>query len=248
MRARFILLVTLLTLALVATPAAAHHSPSHGGGPGGGDGGGEDGGSGDAGGGTGRDPIVFVHGWTGSSSSFATMMDRFRADGYTDDELFAWDYNWSQSNKTTAGQLEAYIDSVLAITGAARVDVITHSMGGLSSRWCIKYDGCEGKVDAWVSLGGPNHGTNTAYGCFTTSCVEMRPGSRFLRDLNRGDETPGELTRWTTWWSACDTVIDPSESTILDGAANTRTACISHSALLTDATVYGQVRDLVASS
>ncbi len=72
----------------------------------------------------------------------------------------------------------------------------------------------------------------------------MRPGSDFLTALNSGDETPGP-PRYGTWWSPCDTFINPDDSTVLRGAQNTRTTCLSHTALTTDATVYVQVRDFV---
>jgi triacylglycerol lipase len=73
----------------------------------------------------------------------------------------------------------------------------------------------------------------------------MMPGSSFLNALNSGDETPGSV-RYGTWRSPCDELVVPSSSTSLSGAAqNIQTACISHSALRTDATVYGQVRDFV---
>ena len=72
----------------------------------------------------------------------------------------------------------------------------------------------------------------------------MRPGSSFLTALNSGDETPG-ATRYGTWWSPCDEVINPDSSVPLSGATNTQTACMSHSALRENATVYGQVRDFV---
>jgi triacylglycerol lipase len=119
-------------------------------------------------------------------------------------------------------------------------------MGGLSSRYYLKnLDGIS-KVDAWVSLGGPNHGTDTANSCFDTSCTEMRIGSSFLTSLNSGDETPGS-PRYATWRSPCDTVINPDSSVSLSGAANTRTACLTHSGLLTDATTYAQTRDMINS-
>jgi triacylglycerol lipase len=172
------------------------------------------------------------------------MIGRFKADGYTDAELFSWSYNTSQSNKTTASEIAAKVDQILAATGASKVDIITHSMGGLSSRWFVKFLGGTGVVDEWVSLGGPNHGTDTANWCFQTSCYEMRIGSAFLTELNQGDETPGDV-RYGTWWSPCDTVINPDSSVSLSGATNTRTACISHSALYEDATVYGQVKAFV---
>ena len=191
-----------------------------------------------------NDPILFVHGWNSSGSTWNTMVNRFAADGWTAAELNAWSYNTSQSNKTTASQLGTKVDQILAATGAAKVDVITHSMGGLSSRWYVKFLGGEPKVDEWVSLGGPNHGTDTAYFCWQTSCSEMRPGSAFLRDLNAGDETPGAVN-YATWWSPCDEVINPDSSVPLSGAQNTQTACLSHSGIKEDAFVYSQVRDYV---
>ncbi|MEV0601046.1 triacylglycerol lipase [Streptomyces sp. NPDC050315] len=189
-------------------------------------------------------PILFVHGWSGSGANWDTMAGRFRADGWPAAYLDQWSYDSRQSNVTTAQQLATEVDRLLAATGASRVDVVTHSMGGLSSRYYAKNLGGAAKIDAWVSLGGPNHGTDSADACADTSCGEMRIGSDFLTALNAGDETPGS-PRYATWWSPCDTVINPDSSVSLAGAANTRTACLSHNALLTDATVYAQARDTV---
>ena len=115
-----------------------------------------------------HDPILFVHGWNSSSSTWNTMVSRFQADGWTASELNNWSYNWHQSNATTASQIKSKVDSILAATGAAKVDVISHSMGGLSSRYYVRNLGGDQKVDDWVSLGGPNHGTDTANFCFDT--------------------------------------------------------------------------------
>ena len=197
--------------------------------------------------GTVREPIIFVHGYNSSGAIWQTMIGRFKADGYTDAELVAWSYDWRQSNATTAKQLGTRIDQLLAATGAAKVDVISHSMGGLSTRYYTKnVRGGAAKVDAWVSLAGANHGTNTALFCATQSCVEMRPGSAFLAKLNAKDETPG-APRYATWWSSCDQVILPQTSTPLSGATNTQTACLQHSDLYVDATVYGQVKGWVTN-
>src|SRR5690348_1811958 len=49
-----------------------------------------------------HDPILFVHGWNASSSTWTTMVSRFKADGWTDAELVNWSYNFNQSNATTA--------------------------------------------------------------------------------------------------------------------------------------------------
>jgi triacylglycerol lipase len=192
-----------------------------------------------------RDPILFVHGWNSSASTWNTVVGRFAADGWTSAELNTWSYNTAQSNATTAQQLASKVTSVLAATGAARLDLISHSMGGLSTRYYVKNLGGGPKVDEFVSLAGPNHGTGTANLCFwNTSCFEMRPGSSFLTALNSGDETPS-TPRYGTWWSPCDEVINPDTSTILSGAANTQTPCLSHSGVKDSAGVYAQVREFV---
>jgi triacylglycerol lipase len=192
-----------------------------------------------------HDPILFVHGWNSSSSAWTTMVSRFSADGWTPAELNNWSYDYSQSNATTAQQIATKVDQILAATGASKVDLISHSMGGLSTRYYVKNLGGDAKVDDWVSLGGPNHGTNTANFCFSTACTEMRAGSTFLNNLNAGDETPGTTVNWLTWWSPCDEVINPDSSVSLSGAKNTQTACMEHSSLHEDAGVYAQVREAV---
>jgi triacylglycerol lipase len=191
------------------------------------------------------EPILFVHGWNSSGSTWNTMISRFAADGWTAAQLNNWSYNTAQSNVTTAGQVNTKVDQIRAATGAAKIDVITHSMGGLNTRYYLKNLGGAAEVDEWVSLGGPNHGTTTANFCFwNTSCFEMRPNSTFLNNLNAGDETPGTVN-YGTWWSPCDEIINPDSSVLLSGATNTQTACMGHSDLHQNATVYGQVRDFV---
>jgi len=189
-----------------------------------------------------RNPILFVHGWNSSGAAWFTMIDRFKADGYSDLELFNWSYYSAQSNAVTAQELSAKVDEILATTGASKVDIVTHSMGALSTRYYIKNLGGGTKVDDFVSLGGPNHGTNTAILCFQTACMEMRPNSSFLNALNKKDETPGRVISYGTWWSPCDEVINPQRSTILNGATNTQTSCLRHSDLHESQDVYAQVK------
>lgn len=193
-----------------------------------------------------HDPILFVHGWSESSSLWSTMIKNFEKDGYSKSELSAYSYNTSQSNKIDAEkEVASHVESLLKTTGAGKVDIISHSMGSLNTRWYIKFDGGESKVDDWVSLGGPNHGTETANACsFQVSCQEMEVGSKFLSELNAGDETPGTVN-YGTWWSPCDEIINPDESVILSGATNTKTACMSHTALTTNETVYKEVREFI---
>jgi triacylglycerol lipase len=194
-----------------------------------------------------QDPILFVHGWSESASLWNTMIGRFEKDGYAKAALSAYSYNTSQSNKVDAEkEVKSHVETLLKNNpGATKVDIIAHSMGSLNTRWYIKFLGGESKVDDWVSLGGPNHGTETANACsFQVACQEMQVGSTFLKELNATDETPGAVN-YGTWWSPCDEIINPDESVILSGATNHKTACMTHAALTTDEGVYKEVREFV---
>jgi triacylglycerol esterase/lipase EstA (alpha/beta hydrolase family) len=191
------------------------------------------------------DPILFVHGYTSNASTWNTTIARFQADGWEANRLFAYTFSSTQSNATIAQAVAQRVNEIKAATGAAKVDIITHSMGGLSSRYYLKNLGGTANVDDWVSLAGPNHGTTWAYGCFFFSpCNQMIPGSSFLNQLNSGDETPGAVN-YGTFWSSCDELINPDTSTILSGATNTNVGCLSHSAVKDSAAVYAQYRDFV---
>ena len=190
--------------------------------------------------------ILFVHGWNANASTWNTMIGRFETDGWQSAELSAFSYDFSKSNATTAGIIKTKVDSIIKARGVTQVAIVTHSMGTLSARYYVRNLGGDGKVSALISLGGANHGTQTALLCFQVSCQQMWPNSSFLTALNTTDETWG-TPRYATWYSACDEVIKPYTSTILNGAvANTQTGtCMQHSQLHEDVTVYGQVRDFI---
>jgi triacylglycerol lipase len=191
-----------------------------------------------------RDPILFVHGWSEGESVWNTMISNLSREGWTRAELNNWRYNTSQSNVRAASEVSVKVDAILRATGATRVDIIAHSMGSLNTRYYLKNLGGSAKVDDWVSMGGPNHGTSTANFCFSEACIEMRIGSTFLTRLNEGDETPG-TTNYGTFWSNCDEIINPDESVLLSGATNTAIGCVGHTAMLSDSRVFPSVREFV---
>lgn len=192
-------------------------------------------------------PVVFVHGFTGSASNWTTAESVFEADGYSSGDLFPYQYDWSQSNKTSAAGLATYVQQVLAKTGAGQVDIVNHSMGGLVSDWYIKELGGQQYVRHLASIAGANHGTTAAEACLEDeSCVEMTPGSAFITTVTSGDEAPG-ATKYATWYSPCDGVINPYTSTELSGATNNLVACQTHIGYLTDTVTLNAVESFLQS-
>ena len=154
------------------------------------------------------DPILLVHGYRGDPSTWADMIANFAAVGRT---AVAIDLA-SEDNVVNAKAIGAFI----AAKGWQHVDIVAQSMGGLSARQYIKFLKSS-VVDAYVSLGTPQYGIYAA--CLLPSWYggQMCPYSGFLRNLNAGDDTPGNVY-WTTIYSRTDGIV-PTSSSRLDGGA-----------------------------
>jgi triacylglycerol esterase/lipase EstA (alpha/beta hydrolase family) len=134
----------------------------------------------------------------------------------------------------SAQQLNAFVDRVLAATGAQEVDLVGHSQGGMMPRWYIKFLGGASEVYNLIGLAPSNHGTTldglallaayfpggretVAAGC--PSCADQIVGSDVLQALNSGDETPDGVV-YTVIQTKYDQVVTPYTSAFLEGAKN----------------------------
>ncbi|MEV0006670.1 alpha/beta fold hydrolase [Streptomyces sp. NPDC047973] len=192
-------------------------------------------------------PVVFVHGYTGNASNWVTAKSVFQLNGWSSSKLFTYDYNSYGNNINNAQGLATFVNNVKSQTGASRVAIVNHSMGGLVSQYYLKVLGGSSSVSHLASIAGANHGTTYASACLIyTTCQQMYPGSSFIGQITSGDETPGD-TKYATWYSACDGIILPYTSTKLNGATNNNVACQTHIGYLTDTITLGQIARFVAS-
>ena len=202
------------------------------------------------------DPVVLVHG------TFANMDDNWQAasplladSGYC---VYAFNYGGASAASpvqgtgdiaASAAQLAAFVDTVLAKTGAAKVDLVGHSQGGMMPRYYIKFLGGAAKVDKLIGLAPSNNGTTldgiTQFGAalgllepannFLTglcdACVEQEVGSSFLASLNAGGETVSGI-RYTVIESTNDEVVTPYTSAFLPAAANVTNILVENQCLL----------------
>ncbi|MEV6259608.1 alpha/beta fold hydrolase [Streptomyces sp. NPDC051784] len=192
-------------------------------------------------------PVVFVHGYTGNASNWVTAKSVFQLNGWSSSKLFTYDYNSYGNNINNAQGLATFVNNVKSQTGASKVAIVNHSMGGLVSQYYLKVLGGSSSVSHLASIAGANHGTTYASACLIyTTCQQMYPGSSFIGQITSGDETPGD-TKYATWYSACDGIILPYTSTKLSGATNNNVACQTHIGYLTDTITLGQIARFVAS-
>lgn len=108
-------------------------------------------------------PVILVHGYYGEpNTTWATMKQRLEQDGFT---VFAIDLEptflpANQHIPIYAQTLKTNIDIIKIITNSSKVDLVTHSMGGLVARWYIQQSNYENDVRKLIMLGTPNHGAD----------------------------------------------------------------------------------------
>ncbi len=86
------------------------------------------------------------------------LIKDLQSTGYIENQnLFVFPYDWRLDNSHTANLLAGKINNILDITGASKVDIIAHSMGGLIAKQYIKTFG-EEKVGKIFFLGTPHYG------------------------------------------------------------------------------------------
>ena len=207
-----------------------------------------------------KDPVIIVAGTFSPAFANEPLAARLRGDGHTV-AIFELPTLGTQDIRLTARSLNTFADGVRAQTGAAKVDLVGHSQGGLVARAYVKSYGGASEVDSLVTLGTPNRGTYVAnlanflgFGnCLAVvACEQMRAGSSFLNDLNAGDDTIGSV-RYTTIRTIYDELVRPVDNaTLFDGATNVlvQNPCwarvVGHVGLILDGTVYSGVRTALA--
>jgi triacylglycerol esterase/lipase EstA (alpha/beta hydrolase family) len=141
---------------------------------------------------------------------------------------------------TFAEQLATRVDEVLAATGAPRLTLVAHSMGGLVVRaYLARYGGT--KVRRVVTLGTPYEGSVHAYLMAGTSLSQLRPGNAWLGAL--GPPDVAAMPPIVSVWSWHDTMVAPQTSSRIAFGRNVEVAGVGHNALLSDPQVFARVAE-----
>jgi triacylglycerol esterase/lipase EstA (alpha/beta hydrolase family) len=191
------------------------------------------------------DPVVLVHGLSATmSENWSYISPLLAARGYC---VFALTYGLDPRFPVFGGtipiersapELGAFVDRVLAATGASRVDLVGHSEGTFMPEYWLKFLGGAAKVNRYVALTPLYAGTNVLeaatlrdlgqqYGFsqlvlglfsqFCGSCEEFLAGSDMVKLLNSG---PGGAAvpsvTYTTIPTTHDELVVPYTSGILN--------------------------------
>ena len=190
-------------------------------------------------------PVILVHGTLANENfSWQALSPMLANAGYC---VYAFNYGatgstfghfWGLADiASSAGQLSSFVNQVLASTGAAKVDLVGHSQGGMMPRYYIQFLGGAAKVSVLVGLAPSNQGTtilglNALVNAFNaasgvkilslagcTACTQQVLPSPFLAHLNAGGGTSAAV-RYVVIESKYDEVVTPYTNAFLPSAAN----------------------------
>jgi len=156
-----------------------------------------------------RNPVLLVHGIFVNSGVFRKMSAYLTDLGWS-----VYSFNFTSNYGTVgldelAGQIADYADKTFGLE--QHFDLVGLSMGGLVSRYYVQQLGGFNRVDRFIAISAPHSGTWMAYSLWSKGCVQMRPKSAFLDELNR-DVTVLEQINFTSIWTDWDFIIVPAAS------------------------------------
>lgn len=187
-------------------------------------------------------PVIFVHGLLCNGAAWwwmrRALAKRGIQRGYTInlEPIFG-------NIDAYAEQLQQRIEAVCNDTGASKVFLVAHSMGGLVSRSYIQNLSGGGRVAGLITLGTPHHGTGLAALPIGQNIIQMDLNSDWLLALNANETEPSPVPI-TSIYSVHDNIVSPQSSSKLICADNIPLSGIGHVALL----FSPAVADLVAAS
>ncbi len=178
-----------------------------------------------------RNPVLLIHGITDTTIVFRTMSAYLSGLGWK-----VYSFNLIPNNGDLGlEELARQVADFVAKTFDPKqpLDVIGFSMGGIVSRYYIQRLGGIDRVQRFISISAPNQGTLAAYLSRRPGCVQMRPDSAFLRDLNGDAAMLGRLN-FTVIWTPYDLIIVPPRSSQMPVGKEVIVPARLHSWMLAD--------------
>ncbi|OXR44424.1 Extracellular esterase EstB [Nocardia cerradoensis] len=198
------------------------------------------------------EPVVLVHGTGGGAqTNWGVYAPLLANAGYCVYSLTygAYDLPWPLSAiggmrpiEDSSAELAAFVDRVLAATGAEKVDLIAHSQGNLVGNYFVKRLGGADKVDKFVAIAAPWLGTfgpvidpareiarrlgagsafDAALGASPcAACAQMTGSTDFIRSLNADGVYDPDVT-YTNIETRYDELVVPYTVALVPGPTTT---------------------------
>ena len=162
-----------------------------------------------------RNPVVLVHGIWNTAGIFSVLKAHLEREGWQVYALSMRPNNGDAPLEQLAHQVSAFIDEQL---GPDRpFDLIGFSMGALVSRYYVQRLGGRSRVDRFVTISAPHHGTILGWFSHRYGVRQMRPNSPLIADLN-ADIEQLKSVKFFSLWTPFDLLILPPNSSVISKA------------------------------
>ncbi|MDT5257220.1 MAG: triacylglycerol lipase [Mycobacterium sp.] len=149
-------------------------------------------------------PVLLVHGFGGAKSSWTSVAHALSSRGLTVDTMTYGPVG--NSVEQLADRLVAEVERTLSRSGAEKVHLVGHSLGGVIVAHAVSDPRLKGRVDTVITLGSPFGGSPWAGMLPVIEMVRaLRPGSPLLRRLASTPLPDG--VRWLSVTAALDIIV-----------------------------------------
>jgi triacylglycerol lipase len=184
-------------------------------------------------------PVLLVHGFGGTRSSWSQLARTLSARGMTFDAITYAPFGTSVEQ--LADRLAVEVKRMLSQTGADKVHLVGHSLGGVVIAQALSTGRLTGQVDTVVTPGAPFGGSPWAqllpFGAIVRA---LREGSPLLRRLASAPAPDG--VRWLAFTAALDLVVPGRRSVPAHAHAETVTVGgVGHLGMLLSEQVVGRI-------
>jgi triacylglycerol lipase len=191
-------------------------------------------------------PVVLVPGWYDEAADLAPLEARLIEAGWAEELVESVSFRDPVgSNAEHAREISSAVSDLKQRTGASQVDIVAHSMGGLSVRYYLADEVEGGAVRRVVFLGTPQRGTWIAYFAWGEGGEEMIPESDFLARLNDQPNLTEGVSGLTVR-TPVDTRVVPGYHATLPGVPDVEVCCPTHSGLVDDRTTFEVIHAFLA--
>ena len=191
-------------------------------------------------------PLILAHGLGGKPGNFVALQSFFWAVGRR--RVYLADFTGLHSFEEMAKKLTELIDAVIEcneLEPDAKIDLMTHSMGGLVARLALLDQKLASRVHTLVTLGAPHSGSYLARYAATDVILGLRPSSEFLQNLDDGLETLLEQVNVVACWSSADVFVLPGDRAQLPGARNVEMRGVTHYGFLINPSCFRTVFEIL---
>jgi pimeloyl-ACP methyl ester carboxylesterase len=188
----------------------------------------------------GKPPVLLLHGLFQNRSCLLLLQRQLQRAGYRTMSINTppWHDLATLTNRVGDG-----VNRLRVATGADRVHLVGHSMGGILARSYLQTSGTEWVANC-VTIGAPHTGSQLAVFAVSRLGRALLPGSPLLAQLNTAPLPTG--IKLTAIFSSDDNIIVPAENARFEGADNLEISGIGHTAMLFSEQVSNIVMNALA--